>query len=213
VIQAEGKRKEVVTLYNKKTDATTTVSTKDVKEVVKTYSKETTTPSGEVVYMSNDVTDLTTKFNDFKFVLEETKSVTTDIDFENINVAVVPRDTVNVYTIETVKKDEKVTVELNYDIVTNRTYVTKYDSKPLPVIVPVRPVYFPEVLLPEEKVNFIDIVRGCDSADVASVINVVSSNTVTHPLYKETVLKVETRANDLFVRVIVENGQKDYQCV
>ena len=99
--------------------------------------------------------ELKTKFNDFKFVLEETQSVAQGVDISNINIAVTPRDTVNVYTIETVKGDKKVTVDVNYEILTNRTYVTNYDVKPLPVVVPSRPVYFPEVLVPEVRYNYV----------------------------------------------------------
>ena len=47
VMEAEGKKKEIVTLYNKETEVSTTISTKEIKkEVVETYSKEETTQTG-----------------------------------------------------------------------------------------------------------------------------------------------------------------------
>lgn len=80
-MEAEGTKKEIITLYNKETEVSTTISTKEIsKEVVQTYSKEETTQTGEVVYKSNNVEELKTKFNDFKFVLEETQSVTQGVD-------------------------------------------------------------------------------------------------------------------------------------
>ena len=108
-----------------------------------------------MVYKSNNVEQLKTQFNDFKFVLEEAQVATQGIDTSNINIVVTPKDTVNVYTIETVKGDKKATIEINYEILTNRTYVTNYDVKPLPVVVPSRPVYFPEVLVPEVRYNYV----------------------------------------------------------
>ena len=118
-------------------------------------------------------------------------------------MAVIPRGTVNSYTIETVKKDKKVTVELNYEILSNKTYVTDYKVEPLPVILPAKPVYFPEVLTIDDKINFIDVVKTCQSSEVQAPINVVCSSTISHPLYKETLLKVETLKNNFFVKVIV----------
>ena len=47
VMEAEGVKKEIVTLYNKETKVYSTISTKEIsKEVVQTYSKEETTPTG-----------------------------------------------------------------------------------------------------------------------------------------------------------------------
>lgn len=48
------------------------------------------------------------------------------MDISLVNVAVVPQESVNSYTIETVKGQKKVTVEVNYEFVSNRTYVTNY---------------------------------------------------------------------------------------
>ena len=77
VMEAEGTKKEIVTLYNSDTEVSSTISTKEIsKDVVQTYSKEETTSTGEVVYRSNNVAELKTKFNDFRFVLEETQVVT-----------------------------------------------------------------------------------------------------------------------------------------
>ena len=166
-----------------------------------------------MVYKSNNVEQLKTQFNDFKFVLEEAQVATQGIDTSNINIVVTPKDTVNVYTIETVKGDKKVTIEINYEILTNRTYVTNYDVKPLPVVLPSKPVYFPEVLMPEVRYNYLEIVKSCSLAEVQSVINIIDSKTVSHALYKETVLKVETPNRNYFVKLILENGKTTHQCV
>ena len=46
-MEVQGKKKEVVTLYNKKEETVKTISTKEIKkDVVQTYIKETTTPTG-----------------------------------------------------------------------------------------------------------------------------------------------------------------------
>ena len=80
-MEAEGTKKEIVTLYNSDTEVSSTISTKEIsKDVVQTYSKEETTSTGEVVYRSNNVAELKTKFNDFRFVLEETQVVTQGVD-------------------------------------------------------------------------------------------------------------------------------------
>ena len=105
------------------------------------------------------------------------------------------------------------TVDVNYEILTNRTYVTNYDVKPLPVVIPSRPVYFPEVLMPEVRYNYIEVVKSCSSAEVQSVINIIDSKTVSHPLYKEVVLQVETPNRNYFVKLILENGKTTHQCV
>jgi hypothetical protein len=69
---------------------------------------------------------LITKFTDLKFVLNETGKLIPEMDISLVNVAVVPQESVNSYTIETVKGQKKVTVEVNYEFVSNRTYVTNY---------------------------------------------------------------------------------------
>ena len=95
----------------------------------------------------------------------------------------------------------------------NRTYVTNYQTRPLPVIMPVRPVYYPDVLTPVDKIKYVDVVRHCGIPEVESAINVINSKTITHALYKETVMKVETKENNYFVKVIVENGKETPELV
>lgn len=111
VMEVKGERKEVVNFYNKETEEVKTVSVKKIeKEVVQTYAKETITSTGETQYSSNNLVEMTKKFTDLKVVLEEVKKTVTEIDMTAVNVAVIPRDSVNSYTIQTVKDNKQVTV-------------------------------------------------------------------------------------------------------
>lgn len=150
---------------------------------------------------------MTTKFNDIKFVIPQLESVVPGVDTGSINVAVVPRDSVNSYTIQTVKGDKKVTVEINYEVATNRTYVTDYKEEPVPVIMPVKPAFFPQVLTPADKVTYTQILQQSGQSELSTVSNILSSETVTHSLYKETVLKVQLPTTVSYVKLIQENGQ------
>ena len=172
------------------------------KDIVQTYIKQTVTSTGEVVYSSNDITKLTVKFNDIKFVIPELQTLVPGIDTGAINVAVVPRDTVNSYTIQTVKGDKKVTVEINYEVATNKTYVTDYKEEPVPVIMPVRPVFYPQVLTPADKLTYSEVLRQSGQAELTSVVNIISSETVSHSLYKETILKVQLTNTVSYVKLI-----------
>lgn len=207
VIESEGVKKQVVNFYNVETQEVKTISVKDVQVVPRTYVKEVVAPNGDIVYSSNDIPELVKKFTDLKFVLEETQSVASGMDLSNANVAVIPKDSVNSYIIESVKGDKKVTVELNYEILTNKTYVTNYHVEPLPVFVPTKPVYSPQVLTPEDKIKYIQIVKDSQIPEVKEPINVLTSTTSTHALYTETILKVETKTNVVYVKTILENGQ------
>ena len=96
---------------------------------------------------------------------------------------------------------------------TNKTYVTNYQVRPLPVILPARPVYYPQILTPQDKVQYVDLVRHCGIPEVESAINVISSTSTTQALYKETVLKVETSTQNYFVKIVLENGKTEPKVV
>ena len=81
IIEVEGVKKQIVILYNQETGTVKPVSETVIPEVVETgYSKETVTESGQIVYSSNNVTKLETKFTDIKFVLEESIKLVPDLD-------------------------------------------------------------------------------------------------------------------------------------
>jgi hypothetical protein len=113
-----------------------------------------------------------------------------EIDPNQVSVSVMPQDSVNSYTIQTVKGQNKVTIELNYEVVSNRTYVTNYKVEPINVEVPTKSKYYPEVLTVNDKAKYIDTVKNSGIENVKGIINVVESKTTDYALYKETVLKV-----------------------
>ena len=55
--------------------------------------------------------------------------------------------------------------------------------------------------------------KSCSSSEVQSVINIIDSKTVSHPLYKEIILQVETPLRNYYVKLILENGKTTHQCV
>ena len=70
VMEVSGIRQQIVTLYNVITKDAKTLSTKEIKTtVVQTYTKQTVTQTGDIVYSSNNVTSLILQFNDLKLVL------------------------------------------------------------------------------------------------------------------------------------------------
>lgn len=100
VVEVEGVKKQIVVLVNGETGEIKPISTTEIpKEIIQIYIKQTTTPTGEVVYSSNNIAKLTTKFNDIKFVIPELQVLVPGINTEAINMAVIPRDSVNSYTI------------------------------------------------------------------------------------------------------------------
>lgn len=215
VIEFEGARKQIVTLYNSTSNEVKQVSSTEIKtQISSTYTKVTTTASGEIVFSSNNVTNLMNKFSDLKFVLNETDKLIPAMNISLVNIAVVPRESVNSYIIETIKGQSKVTVELNYELVSNKSYVISYKEEPIAVKVPIRPVYSPQVLNIDEKIRFIDIIRDSGVKEVKEVINLVESKTVQYALYKETILHVETREGKTYsVKVVQENGKDTPQVI
>ena len=144
-----------------------------------------------------------TKFVDLKFVLEETSKLVDQIDLNEVNIAVVPQDSVNSYTIQTVKNQNKITIELNYEVITNRTYVTNYKIEPNEIKVPEQPTYYPDVLAVDDKVKYIDLVKNSGISEVKSAINVIDSKTTEYALYTETILEIETKeSKKYYVKVI-----------
>lgn len=144
-----------------------------------------------------------TKFVDLKFVLEETSKLVDQIDLNEVNIAVVPQDSVNSYTIQTVKGQNKITVELNYEVITNRTYVTNYKIEPIEVKVPEQPTYYPDVLAVDDKVKYIDLVKDSGISEMKSATNVIDSKTTEYALYTETILEIETKeSKKYYVKVI-----------
>lgn len=101
-----------------------------------------------------------TKFRDLRFVISETTKLIPTLNVSDVSVAVLPQDSVNSYTIVTTEGQKKVTVELNYEVVTNKTYVTNYKEEPITVFMPTRPVYTPQVLTVDDKIRYIDSIRG-----------------------------------------------------
>lgn len=147
-------------------------------------------------------------------MLNETGKLIPEMNLSLVNVAVVPQETLNSYTIETVKGSKKVTVELNYEFVSNRTYVTNYREEPITVTVPTRPVYYPQILNLDDKLQFIDTIKNSGFKEVKEVINVLESKTTEYALYKETILKVETHeGKEYSVKVVKQNGEDTYQVI
>ena len=99
------------------------------------------------------------------------------------------------------------TVEINYEVATNRTYVTDYKEEPVRVIMPIRPVFYPQVLTPTDKLTYTQVLQQSGQSELTTVVNVLSSKTITHSLYKETVLKVQLPTTVSYVKLIQENGQ------
>lgn len=116
--------------------------------------------------------------------MAETKEIVENIDLEKVNVAVVAKDSVNSYTIQTEQNSQQITVQLNYEAATNRTYVTNYDVAPLPVQVPTKPLYYPHVLSTTEKTSYLEIIKSSSYSEVHEAINVVSSSTTSYSLYE-----------------------------
>lgn len=57
-----------------------------------------------------------------------------------------PHGSVNSYTIQTVQNGQIITIEINYDIVTNKITVIDYKEEVVAVAVVTKPIYYPEVL-------------------------------------------------------------------
>lgn len=149
-----------------------------------------------------------TKFTDLKFVYQETVKLVPEIDPQQVTVVVKPQDSINSYTIQTVKGNNKVTVELNYEVVSNRTYVTNYKVEPMAVAVPTQPIYYPEVLTVDSKTKYIETVKNSGIKEITDTINVVESKTTEYALYKETLLKIETQKDKTYyVKVIKVNAE------
>lgn len=72
---------------------------------------------------------------------------------------------------------------MNYNAVTNKTYVTNYKEEPVIVKVPIKPIYYPDVLTVEDKTKYIEIVKESGITQVESAINVVESQTTEFALY------------------------------
>lgn len=103
---------------------------------------------------------------------------------------------------------------MNYEAVTNKTYITNYKEEPLVVKVPIKPIYYPDVLTADDKTKYISIVKESGISQVESAINVVESQTTEFALYTETVLKMETQEGKVYnVKFILNNGEETPQVV
>lgn len=76
----------------------------------------------------------------------------------------------------------------------------------MPVKLPSKPIFFPQVLTIDEKVKYVQTIKSIEHPKLTSVINVVSSQTSQHALYTETVLEVETKeSTNKFVKLVKYN--------
>lgn len=136
-------------------------------------------------------------------MIQTVQQTVTGVKVENTLVSVVVKDSVNSYVIQTVQGQTKVTVEVNYDVVSNKTYITNFQSTQVEVSVPLAPVYVSQVLNIEQKINFLQVIKNSEIATLQNVINVVSSKTVSYSLYNETILEVQGSNNvNHYVKVI-----------
>lgn len=124
--------------------------------------------------------------------MTEVQDIIPEVKTESLSIAVMPKGSVNSYTVQTVQNDKKVTVEVNYDVATNRTYVTDYQVVKMPVQLPVKSKFFAQTVTVDEKVQFIKTIKNIKHPQLPAPINVVSSTTSEHALYTETVLEVES---------------------
>lgn len=102
---------------------------------------------------------------------------------------------------------------MNYDIKQKKPYVTNCQIEPKPVICPAPPVYYPEPMKPEIRYNYYEVVKNCNFQEIEEVINVVSSTSTSHPLYKEIILEVEAPNNNYFVKLTLNNGETSHTCI
>ncbi len=58
VTQVQGKKQEIVTLYNSEVEEVKPVVVKEVKEVIQTFTKESKTETGQTVISSNNIVEL-----------------------------------------------------------------------------------------------------------------------------------------------------------
>lgn len=180
---------------------------------MKTYIKESTTQAGETIFTSNDLASLTTKFNDLKFVVSQVQTVIPGIDLSKVDVTVQPKDSVNSYTFQTVQGINQVSVQLNYDIVSNKTYVTNYAVTPMSVAAEIQTEYTKQPLSVSQKVDFITLMKSSTYQQLRTVINIVSSSTTSYPLYTQTILEVETTTINYYVKFIQQKGDTTYTIV
>ncbi len=81
-----------------------------------------------------------------KFVVNQVQAVVPEIDLTKVDVTVQPKDSVNSYTFQTVQGINQVSVQVNYDIISNSTYVTNYAVTPLTVPTEIQTEYVKQAL-------------------------------------------------------------------
>lgn len=115
----DNKKEQAVYLYNKTSKVTTEVAFTTIPANVEpVYIKQTSTPSGDIVYISNSVTSITSKFQDFSEVIKTVMSSLPGVEASDIiEITVAPQATVNSYTLIIAEGLTTSELTINYDIV------------------------------------------------------------------------------------------------